>query len=44
MIECVRFERERRGLISPALVNRPNMFEFVKILKNKDNCSKLGKL
>ena len=44
LIECVRFERERRGLLPPALVNRPSMFEFVKFLKNKDNCSKLGQL
>ena len=44
LIECVRFERERRGLLPPVLVNRPSMFEFVKFLKNKESFSRLGQL
>ena len=44
LIECVRFERERRGLLPPTLVNGPSMFEFVKFFRKKENCSKLGQL
>ena len=35
LIECPRFNNERKGLLPSALRERPNMYEFVKFLNSE---------